>query len=91
LKKNRSAIKKAKQAEAKRLRNSHVNSTMKTNIKKITSAMEDKDKEHLNEVFKKAVSYINKAESKGVIHKNNAARKISRLSKKVHGALQAKG
>jgi len=89
LRKNRSAIKKAKQAEAKRLRNSHVNSTMKTNIKKITSAMEDK--EHLNEVFKKAVSYINKAASKGVIHKNNAARKISRLSKRVHSALQAKG
>jgi small subunit ribosomal protein S20 len=53
--------------------------------------MEDKDKEHLNEVFKKAVSYINKAASKGVIHKNNAARKVSRLSKRVHSALQAKG
>jgi small subunit ribosomal protein S20 len=40
--------------------------------------------------LKKTVSYINKAASKGVIHKNNAARKVSRLSKKVHSSLQGK-
>lgn len=90
MRKNKSAIKKAKQAEEKKLRNSHVNSTMKTHIKKTTLAIENKDKEHLNEIFKKAVSYINKAASKGVIHKNNAARKVSRLSKKVHSFLQTK-
>jgi small subunit ribosomal protein S20 len=84
LKKNKSAMKKAKQAEARRLRNSHVKSTMKTCIKKATSALEDKDRERLDQVFISTVSYINRAASKGVIHKNNAARKVARLSRKVH-------
>lgn len=90
MRKNKSAIKRAKQSEDRRLRNSHVKSTMKTNIKRVVSALENKEKESLNEVLKKTVSYINKAASKGVIHKNNAARKVSRLSKKVHGLLQEK-
>jgi small subunit ribosomal protein S20 len=72
------------------LRNSHVKSTMKTYIKRVASAMENKDKESLDAVLKKTVSYINRAASKGVIHKNNAARKVSRLSKKVHSSLQGK-
>ena len=63
---------------------------MKTHIKRVVSAMENKDKESLDAVLKKTVSYINKAASKGVIHKNNAARKVSRLSKKVHNSLQGK-
>ncbi len=63
---------------------------MKTHIKRVVSAMENKDKESLDSVLKKTVSYINKAASKGVIHKNNAARKVSRLSKKVHSSLQGK-
>jgi small subunit ribosomal protein S20 len=63
---------------------------MKTHIKRVVSAMENKDKESLDAVLKKTVSYINKAASKGVIHKNNAARKVSRLSKKVHSSLQGK-
>ena len=52
--------------------------------------MENKDKESLDAVLRKTVSYINRAASKGVIHKNNAARKVSRLSKKVHSSLQGK-
>lgn len=90
MRKNKSAIKKARQSEDRRLRNSHVKSTMKTNIKRVVSALDNKEKESLGEVLKKTVSYINKAASKGVIHKNNAARKVSRLSKKVHSFLQGK-
>jgi small subunit ribosomal protein S20 len=90
LRKNKSAIKRARQSEDRRLRNSHVKSTMKTYIKRVASAMENKDKESLDAVLKKTVSYINRAASKGVIHKNNAARKVSRLSKKVHSSLQGK-
>ena len=91
MKKNKSAIKKARQSEEKRLRNSHVKSTMKTQIKKITSAMETKGTKNLDSLFKDAVSYINKASSKGVIHKKNAARKVSRLTKKVNSLSQTKG
>ncbi len=91
MRKNKSAIKRTKQSEARRLRNSHVKTTMKTQIKKALSAAETKDKENLDVLFVKAVSQINKAVSKGVIHRNNASRKVSRLAKKVNRATQAKG
>lgn len=72
------------------MRNSHVKSTMKTHIKKVMVALENKDKESLDELFRKTVSYINRAGSKGVIHKNTASRRVSRLSKKVRSILQEK-
>ncbi len=87
MRKNKSAVKRARQSEERRLRNSHVKSTMKTYMKKIATVMENKDKEHVDEAFKTAVSFINRAASKGVIHANNASRKVSRLSKKVHAFL----
>ncbi len=87
MKKNKSAIKKARQGEKNRLRNAHVKSTMKTNIKKVLLALQGKDKSELQQVFKEAVVCVDKAASKGVIHKNNAARRISRLAKKVNQSL----
>ncbi len=87
MRKNKSAVKRARQSEERRLRNSHVKSTMKTYMKKIVSVMDNKDAANVDEAFKKAVSFINKAASKGVIHPNNASRKVSRLSKKVHAFL----
>jgi small subunit ribosomal protein S20 len=47
--------------------------------------------ENIDTLFRSAVSYINKAASKGVIHKNNASRKVSRLTKKVNNLSQSKG
>ncbi|HBA55096.1 MAG TPA: 30S ribosomal protein S20 [Syntrophorhabdus aromaticivorans] len=90
MRKNASAIKRARQAGERRLRNSHVKSTMKTHIKKVMVALENKDKESLDELFRKTVSSINRAGSKGVIHKNTASRRVSRLSKKVRSILQEK-
>ena len=90
MKKNKSAIKKAKQSEDKRIRNAHVKSTMKTKIKKAIASIEIKDKDKTDEILKNAIASINKAASKNVIHKKNAARKVSRLSKKAHKVLQAK-
>jgi small subunit ribosomal protein S20 len=87
LRKNKSAIKRAQQAEKRRLRNSHVKSTMKTNIKKALSALSQKDTTVVKSTTKVAVAYIDKAASKGVIHKNQAARRISRLAKKAHRLL----
>jgi small subunit ribosomal protein S20 len=90
LKKNKSAIKKTKQSEEKRVRNAHVKSTMKTQIKKALTAIDTSDKDIAGGLLKNAIASINKAASKNVIHKNNAARKVSRLSKKAHKVLQAK-
>jgi len=87
LKKNKSAIKRARQGEKSRLRNVHVKSTMKTNIKKVLVALQGKDKNELQQAFKEAVVCIDKAASKGVIHKSNAARRVSRLAKKVGQSL----
>jgi small subunit ribosomal protein S20 len=90
LKKNKSAIKKTKQSEEKRVRNAHVKSTMKTQIKKTITAIEANNKDTTGELLKNAIASINKAVSKNVIHKNNAARKVSRLAKKANKVLQAK-
>lgn len=90
MKKNKSAIKRAKQAEKRRLRNSHIKSTMKTYIKKALNAIENKEIENIDANLRAAISYINKTASKGVIHKNTASRKISRLTKKANEVLLAK-
>ncbi len=90
MRKNKSAIKRARQAGERRLRNSHVKSTMKTQIKKVIAILGNKDKESLDEIFRKTVSYINRAGSKGVIHKNTASRKVARLSRKIQSVLRDK-
>ena len=87
LRKNKSAIKRAQQAEKRRLRNSHVKSTMKTGIKKALSAIAGKETTLVQSETKAAIAYIDKASSKGVIHRNQAARRISRLAKKAHKVL----
>lgn len=84
MKKNKSAIKRTAQAEKRRVRNSHVKSTMKTKVKRTIISIDAKDRENVETLFRDAVSSIDKASSKGVIHRNNAARKVSRLSKKLH-------
>jgi small subunit ribosomal protein S20 len=91
LRKNKSAIKKTRQSEEKRLRNSHVKSTMKSRVKKVVAAIESKATDNLDGLFKDAISHIDAAGSKGVIHRNNASRKVSRLTKKVNSLSQPKG
>lgn len=63
---------------------------MKTQIKKVIAILGNKDKESLDEIFRKTVSYINRAGSKGVIHKNTASRKVARLSRKIQSVLRDK-
>ena len=59
-------------------------SAVKTSIKKVEAAVAKKDKEAASAALVNAVSTISKATSKGVYHKNNCARKISRLTKAVN-------
>ena len=67
MKKNKSAIKKAKQSEDKRIRNAHIKSTMKTQIKKAITAIEASDKDNTGELLKSAIASVNKAASKKAI------------------------
>lgn len=61
-----------------------VKSTIKTYSKKVYEAIEKKDLEVVKEALKKTIKLLDKAVSKGVIHKNNAARRKSRLTTKVN-------
>ena len=64
---------------------------MKTAVKTLISAIESKEKENIQKTLVQTTSIIARTASKGVIHKNTASRKIARLSKKAHAALQAAG
>ena len=80
---HKSAEKRARQSEKKNLRNRTVKSQVKTSVKKVLSAVSEND-ENAASVLDMAKSAIDKAAKKGVIHKRTAARKISRLAKKIN-------
>ena len=79
-----SAKKRILVTQTKAARNKAIKSEVKTSIKKVEAAVSAKDKAAADAALKNAVSVIEKACSKGVYHKNNAARKVSRLSKLVN-------
>ena len=68
--------------ETKAARNKAIKSKVKTCVKKVETAIANKDAEA---ALKVAIVEINKAGSKGVYHKNTCSRKISRLTKAVNG------
>ena len=79
---HKSALKRMRQSEKRRLRNRQVVSRMRTSIKKFRLlAEEGKNPEVLAEMLQQVSVIIDKAASKGVIHRNNASRKISRLTR----------
>lgn len=78
-KKNKSAIKRARQAEARALKNRAVKKMLKTLSKKVETAVINKNMDDANAALKKAASAIDKAANKGIIHKNTAARRVSHL------------
>jgi len=88
-KKNLSAIKRIRQAKKRDLRNSAVRSKIKTISKRVEEAATEKNKESLGQLVKEATRIIRSAVSKGVLHKNTASRKISRLSKLANTVLKA--
>ena len=83
-KKNLSALKRARQTVKRNLRNISVKSTLKTVIKKVETAVSSGNKEDALKSLLAAVRVLNVAASKGIIHRNTASRKISRLTKKVN-------
>ena len=81
----KSAKKRILVAETKAARNKAIRSKVKTYVKKVETAVANKDVEAAKAVLPEAISVINKAGSKGVYHKNTCARKVARLSKAVNG------
>jgi small subunit ribosomal protein S20 len=86
-KRHKSAMKRMRQDEKRRLRNVSVKSSLKTYAKHVENLIGRKDATNAELMLRKAVSMLDKAAGKGIIHPNKAARKKAALSRKVH-ALQ---
>lgn len=79
---HKSAKKRAKQSQVRRMRNRSVKTALKTLEKKLRAAKESG--EGAEDLMRQTQSAIHKAAKKGIIHKKTASRKISRLSKLVN-------
>lgn len=77
---HKSAIKRVRQNEKRRTRNRYIMSTTRTYIKAVRAAIDSGNGEAAREALPKAVNALNAAVTKGVIHRNQASRKISRLT-----------
>jgi small subunit ribosomal protein S20 len=82
----KSAKKRALQTTKKSLRNQARRSSVKTAVKKVVIALEVGDVDATKALLVAAESKIASAKGKGLMHRNTAARKISRLAKKVAAA-----
>lgn len=89
-KKNPSALKRVRQSEKLSLRNQSKKAEIKTLEKKLESTLPSTSREEVNKQLKTAVKTIASAVSKGILHKNTAARKISKIAK-IANAIGKKG
>ena len=84
-----SAKKRLRQTVKKTTENKNRKTRIKTFVKKVELAIGQGDKDTANEVLKTAQSEIMRGVTKGVLHKNSASRKISRLNSKVKSLKKA--
>ena len=81
---HKSAIKRNRQNEKRSDRNRGFRTQVKSHIKKVVTAVEEKNVEEAKKSLLEAETVIAKVASKGVLHSRTASRKISGLAKKVH-------
>ncbi len=79
----KSQIKRNKQNEKRRLRNRNYVGGARTFVKKARLSIEEGEKENAAQATMVAISALDKAAEKGILHKNNAARRKSRLMKRL--------
>ena len=80
---HKSALKRIRQTKTRTERNVAWRSKMRTYIRKVEDAVKSQNKESAATAMKNAMPVVHRAVSKGIIHKNTAARTISRLTHKV--------
>jgi small subunit ribosomal protein S20 len=85
-----STIKRAKQAEKRHQRNRAVLSSVKGVMKKVLTAVDQKNKDAAKDSLREAASAISKAVTKGVLKPNTASRRISLLATKVKTLVAAR-
>lgn len=78
-----SAKKRARQQELRRKQNAGQRSMLRTEIKKIVTAIQSKNKDAATAAYQAAVPIIDRMADKGLIHKNKAARHKSRLNSQI--------
>jgi len=83
---HKSAVKRARQNEIRRLRNKGTKTRIKSIVKDVRSTVGEAPGEKMKVKLNTAQSVIDKASKKGVIHKRTASRKISRLAKLTNSA-----
>jgi small subunit ribosomal protein S20 len=79
-------LKRARQNDIRRLRNKSTRTRVKNVVKDVRQAVADRSSAEAAAELNTAISAIDKAAKKGVIHRNTAARKISRLTKQINTA-----
>lgn len=82
--KSKTPAKRARRAEANRLRNKSQKSRLNTELKKYEATLKGNDVEAASEYLRKVSSLIDKGAKTGILHKNTAARKKSALAKKLN-------
>ncbi len=80
---HKNTLKAARQSEKRRARNRSVQSGVKNVIKKLQSAVEGKKADEAVALLREASRALQRAASKGVLHRNTASRKLSRLTAQV--------
>jgi small subunit ribosomal protein S20 len=85
----KSAIKRIRQSERRRIRNAAVRTTVRTAVKGVRGAIESGVKDDARVALARTIQILDKAATKGVLHKNTASRKKSRLARQLN-ALAAK-
>lgn len=80
----KSAAKRARQNITREKRNRRIKSMLKTSIRRFEESLQSGDMEEARVKLNAAVRQIDKAAARGVVHKNNAARKKSRLNRMIN-------
>jgi small subunit ribosomal protein S20 len=81
---HKDAIKRAVQSERLRVRNRAYRTQMRNQLKKLRAVIHGSEKGDAQAEFREAVSVIQKLAAKGVIHRNQAARRVARLAAAIH-------
>ncbi|HZS34087.1 MAG TPA: 30S ribosomal protein S20 [Methylomirabilota bacterium] len=86
----KSAIKRIRQQEKRRVRNAAVRSTMRTAVRSTRAAIEAKQLDEARQTLARTIQLLDKAVTKGVLHRNAAARRKSRLTRQLNALVAAR-
>ncbi|MGH2819213.1 MAG: 30S ribosomal protein S20 [Actinomycetota bacterium] len=82
----KSQIKRNRQNEARRARNKQVRTFLKTKVKRVNVALESGDSQAARDAYQVAAREFDKAAAKGIIHRNKAANRKSRLARRLNAS-----